>query len=107
MVGESDSWERALAEGVGLLMAEPRIRGKELTLGVLGEGAAARALAPVLITPRKGAFYDHDSKYAEAGGERWFLEINTIPGMTASSLLPMSAKGAGIGFLDLILEMSP
>ena len=32
----------------------------------------------------------------------WFLEINTLPGMTATSLVPKSAKAAGISFNDLI-----
>ena len=32
----------------------------------------------------------------------WFLEINTLPGMTATSLVPKSAMAAGISFSDLI-----
>ena len=32
----------------------------------------------------------------------WFLEINTLPGMTATSLVPKSAIAAGISFNDLI-----
>jgi D-alanine-D-alanine ligase len=32
----------------------------------------------------------------------WFLEINTLPGMTATSLVPKSAMKAGIPFNDLI-----
>ena len=31
----------------------------------------------------------------------YVLEINTIPGMTATSLLPKSAAAAGIGFSEL------
>lgn len=37
----------------------------------------------------------------KAGGEPVILEINTLPGMTATSLLPKSAKTAGISFEDL------
>lgn len=40
-------------------------------------------------------------------GKLYFLEINTIPGMTKTSLLPESAKAAGISFprlLDCIVE---
>ena len=33
------------------------------------------------------------------------IEINTIPGMTPTSLLPKSAAGADIGFPGLVLEM--
>ena len=32
----------------------------------------------------------------------WFLEINTLPGMTTTSLVPKSAMAAGISFNDLI-----
>ena len=31
-----------------------------------------------------------------------FLEVNTIPGMTSHSLVPMGAKAAGIGFEELV-----
>lgn len=37
--------------------------------------------------------------------EPWFLEVNTIPGMTETSLLPMAAKAEGIEFDALIGEM--
>ena len=32
----------------------------------------------------------------------WFLEMNTLPGMTDTSLAPMAAKAAGLSFYDLI-----
>jgi D-alanine-D-alanine ligase len=34
-------------------------------------------------------------------GEAWCLEANTLPGMTANSLLPKAAKAAGISFPEL------
>jgi D-alanine-D-alanine ligase len=34
-------------------------------------------------------------------GGLWCLEVNTLPGMTAASLLPKSALAAGIGFEEL------
>jgi D-alanine-D-alanine ligase len=34
-------------------------------------------------------------------GELFCLEVNTLPGMTATSLLPQSAQAAGIGFPEL------
>ncbi|MBF0281286.1 MAG: D-alanine--D-alanine ligase [Zetaproteobacteria bacterium] len=39
------------------------------------------------------------------GGEPVILEINTIPGMTPSSLLPKAAAAAGINFNDLCLTL--
>ena len=35
----------------------------------------------------------------------FFIEVNTIPGMTNRSLVPMSAKQAGIEFDDLVLKI--
>jgi D-alanine-D-alanine ligase len=35
-------------------------------------------------------------------GECYLLEVNTLPGMTALSLLPEIAQGAGIGFAELV-----
>jgi len=34
-----------------------------------------------------------------------FLEVNTSPGMTGHSLVPMAAKEAGMGFADLCVEI--
>ena len=36
-----------------------------------------------------------------ADGEPWFLEINTLPGMTPTSLLPQEASAVGIGYAQL------
>jgi len=38
----------------------------------------------------------------DESGTPWFLEINTIPGMTATSLTPMAAGAAGMSFEDLV-----
>jgi D-alanine-D-alanine ligase len=35
-------------------------------------------------------------------GAFWCLEANSLPGMTAGSLLPQAAKAAGIGFSELV-----
>lgn len=37
----------------------------------------------------------------DAAGDFWALEVNTLPGMTAASLLPQSAAAAGISFAEL------
>lgn len=41
----------------------------------------------------------------DSAGTPWFLEINTIPGMTATSLSPMSAGAQGISFAELVEEL--
>lgn len=38
-------------------------------------------------------------------GAPYILEVNTLPGMTATSLLPEIAKGVGISFPDLVEEI--
>ncbi len=41
----------------------------------------------------------------DAAGKPYFLEVNTSPGMTAHSLVPMAAKQAGIGFDELVMRI--
>ncbi len=132
---------RSLAPGEWL--AERRIRGTELTVGLL----AGRALGVVEVAPKTGV-YDYTNKYTKgnteyfapariapgaasavqrfaesvfaacgcrdfaradfiltAEGEPFFLEINTLPGMTDTSLLPLSAKCVGLGYQALVGEM--
>ncbi len=38
-------------------------------------------------------------------GQPWLLEINTVPGMTSHSLVPMAAKQAGLSFDELVLQV--
>ncbi len=37
--------------------------------------------------------------------EPYLLEVNTVPGMTGHSLVPMAAKAAGISFDDLVIRI--
>ena len=37
----------------------------------------------------------------DTAGELWCLEVNTLPGLTAASLLPRAAAAVGIGFPEL------
>jgi D-alanine-D-alanine ligase len=38
----------------------------------------------------------------DAAGQPWLIEVNTVPGMTDHSLVPMAAREAGISFDDLV-----
>ncbi len=38
----------------------------------------------------------------DENNDSWLLEINTLPGMTETSLFPMAAKAIGLSFEDLI-----
>lgn len=127
----------------GNWMIEPRLRGRELTVGLLD----GKAMGVVEIVPKSGD-YDYRSKYT-AGATRYlfpapipeetaaairvaaerlfagcgcrdfaradvillpsgrffFLEVNTLPGLTATSLLPKSASCAGLDFPALVRRM--
>ena len=41
----------------------------------------------------------------DKSGQPYFLEVNTSPGMTSHSLVPMAAKQAGIEFDELVLRI--
>ena len=41
----------------------------------------------------------------DAENRPWFLEVNTIPGMTDHSLVPMAARASGVAFDDLVLRI--
>jgi D-alanine-D-alanine ligase len=136
---------RAAIDGVtsGCWLVERRIRGREVSVGILG----GRAVGIVEVRPNSGV-YDYTSKYtvgrteyvapaplgeplyarvrafAEAAfaacgcrdyaridfmisgeNEPFLLEINTLPGMKETSLLPMCARCAGLDFTALVREM--
>ncbi len=131
----------AIASGSWLI--EPRLIGRELSIGVLG----GKAMGVVEIRPKSGV-YDFKSKYTKgmteyfapapldatetAAAQRaaetafaacgcrdyarvdfiltvhdgiFLLEINTLPGMKETSLLPMSARCGGLDFTGLVREL--
>lgn len=131
-----------------VVLAEQFIKGRELTVPVIGSGRSARALPIVEIRAPQGN-YDYEHKYfsndtqylcpapldeafakriqalavdafnavgctgwsrvdfmvRESDNEPFLLEINTSPGMTSHSLVPMSAKVAGTDYEDLCVEI--
>ncbi len=38
-------------------------------------------------------------------GAPWLIEVNTVPGMTSHSLVPMAAKAAGLDFPELVVKI--
>lgn len=131
----------ALAPGEWLL--EKRVRGRELTVGVLN----GQAMGVVEVVPKSGLF-DYSSKYTKgmtnyhapadipsecaaqardfaqrafaacscrdyaridfmlsSDGTLFLLEINTLPGMKDTSLLPMSARCVGLDYHALVREL--
>ena len=41
----------------------------------------------------------------DAAGDPWLLEVNTVPGMTDHSLVPMAARAAGVSYEDLCVRI--
>ncbi|NUU02145.1 D-alanine--D-alanine ligase [Herbaspirillum robiniae] len=133
-----------------VVLAEEFIRGRELTVPVIGSGRDARALPVIEIRAPEGNYdYQHkyftdDTKYLcpapvseeltqrlqelavqafhavgcrgwsrvdfmlrekDGQAEPYLLEINTSPGMTSHSLVPMAAKALGLSYEDLCCEI--
>ncbi|MGE8317941.1 MAG: D-alanine--D-alanine ligase family protein [Comamonas sp.] len=63
---------------------------------VQAKAAALRAHAALKLDGYSWADFRLDSE-----GRLWCLEVNTLPGMTATSLLPQSADASGIPFAEL------
>ena len=87
------------------------------------EGAAELCPAPITEAEREllcaAALRAHEalglSVYSrsdfilDAEGRAWWLEVNTLPGMTPNSLIPKAAKIAGLSYPELcgrIVELS-
>jgi len=129
-----------------LVMIEDFIKGREFTVGVIGNKKNVTVLPISEIVPLLSKFYDYKAKYAVGGSlhtcpakisktlsekikalakriywiveaqgmsridfmystrnkKIYFIEVNTIPGMTDVSLLPEAAKAAGISFSQLL-----
>jgi len=43
--------------------------------------------------------------FRDENGSPWLIEVNTVPGLTDHSLVPMAAKQAGISFEQLVLKI--
>ena len=106
------------------VMIERFVPGRELTVGILGgeplpvgeivtpgeifpaelPAATAAALQQLAVRAHEalklGAYSRIDFRLDPQGGF-WCLEANSLPGMTATSLLPQAARVAGIGFPEL------
>ena len=52
-----------------------------------------------------GAGWGRVDLMLDAGGAPWLLEVNTSPGMTGHSLVPIAAQGVGISYPDLCVRI--
>lgn len=69
------------------------------------EEKALQALALEAFQLAGGAGWGRVDLMCDAAGQPWLLEVNTVPGMTEQSLVPMAAKAAGISFEELVWQI--
>jgi len=70
-----------------------------------GVGDAVRSAAETAFAACGCRDYARVDFILPRAGEAFLLEINTLPGMKETSLLPMSARCAGLDFAGLVREM--
>jgi D-alanine-D-alanine ligase len=61
-----------------------------------------RALVAKAFAAIDGSGWGRVDLMLDSGGKPWLLEVNTIPGMTDHSLVPMAARSAGLDFQTLV-----
>jgi D-alanine-D-alanine ligase len=66
---------------------------------------ALRALALQAFAAIGASGWGRVDLMLDQAGQAWLIEVNTVPGMTDHSLVPMSARQAGIGFDELVLQI--
>src|SRR3990167_2864307 len=67
--------------------------------------ASIRAEALQAFHVLGGQGWGREDFLMDEAGRHYFLEVNTSPGMTDHSLVPMSARAAGIDFDQLVLKI--
>ncbi|UCD15512.1 MAG: D-alanine--D-alanine ligase [Candidatus Omnitrophota bacterium] len=84
-------------EGAVQLKTDPQLK-RSLYEKIQAQGLAAHCVLGCRHSSRVDLVLD-------ALGNPFVLEVNSIPGLTSHSLLPLSAKCCGIGFDELVLKM--
>jgi D-alanine-D-alanine ligase len=70
-----------------------------------GEEEALKALAQQAFGLLGCAGWGRVDLMLDAAGKPWLLEVNTSPGMTSHSLVPMAARAVGMSYEDLCLRI--
>ncbi len=108
----------AMLDGVPLPVVAIRPEGGFFDFEAKYTKGRTRYVVPADIDPEPAARAQRDAATAarvlglagvcradfivDSAGVPWFLEVNTIPGMTETSLSPMAAGEAGISFEELV-----
>jgi D-alanine-D-alanine ligase len=141
---ECEAWLQSNKQSKDHWIAEERINGRELTVGVITHNGCLMVLPPSEVVLERNKTFDFQAKYHGVGnkeitpaelspreaaaaqsvsilahsaigcfgysrtdmimtdGGMYFLETNTLPGMTIASFMPQQLRAAGIAFKDFI-----
>ncbi|HEY6451172.1 MAG TPA: D-alanine--D-alanine ligase [Steroidobacteraceae bacterium] len=107
-----------ILDGIALPVGEILVRGEIFDYQSKYQPSGAREIFPAAIVQSEAALmqdyalrahrvlklgcYSRIDFRCDAQGTIWCLEANSLPGMTARSLLPQAAKAAGIEFPELL-----
>lgn len=69
------------------------------------EENALKTLSKAAFDVIKGCGWGRVDVMQDNVGTFWLIEVNTVPGMTDHSLVPMAAKAQGLSFADLTLAI--
>jgi len=62
-------------------------------------------LAQQAFSAVKGSGWGRVDMMRDQSGKTWLIEVNTVPGMTDHSLVPMAARANGISFEQLVMQI--
>lgn len=141
---ECQTWFEKNKTSEDLWLAEERLIGRELTVGVIMHGGCLTVLPPSEVILDRDAHFDYQGKYLGVGNREvtpaevtvneaaaaqaisllahsalgcfgytrtdmimtskgiYYLETNTLPGMTKASFIPQQLRAAGINLEDFV-----
>ena len=93
------------------IMVESLLEGTEITQGIY-KTREKTVLFPITEVVTSNEFFDYDAKYngqvqeiVSKEGKISMLEVNTTPGMTATSFIPQQVRAAGLNMADVLSDI--
>ena len=118
---EGDEYTVALLDGRVLPMIKLKTEHKFYDYDAKYEADDTQYICPCGLSEEREAEYAELARQAfdavnasswgrvdfmvDENNQPWLIEVNTVPGMTSHSLVPMAAKQAGLSFDDLVLNI--
>ena len=118
---EGDEYTAALLDGRVLPMIKLKTEHKFYDYDAKYEADDTQYICPCGLSEEREAEYAELARQAfdavnasswgrvdfmvDENNQPWLIEVNTVPGMTSHSLVPMAARQAGLSFDDLVLDI--